>query len=279
MKKIAKRIVGMLIVALFLASCSVYVTTLIEEDGSGVLGVIYTLPSSYTCREAQSQGLIPADLKVEQSRTDGGDTMCTTGWSFNNLSELRKILDNMNIVSIHSLEIHNYQLSYDIDVFPRQQDAGVYDMNWALKLPGKLGQHNADSVNDKGLMMWDLTIGKRNRIYAQSSLPIPPTPTPSASQSAKKAAEELNIGSYALVLGAIVAVVLLYRRATSKKSFPKSTAKSVQPVAAAHSEQAQPQTGSDPIEDKLQKLQHLHDKGLLDEQEYRVRRNKILEDM
>lgn len=257
---------ALLAMALLLAGCSVSIVTRVDPDGSGVLGTIYIFPEgTFTCQEAKENGLIPRNLTVTQDRASDGDVTCTTTTPFNNLRELAQLMDQTDIVSIQALAIQDYTFSYSIDVFPREQDAGIYSMYWSLVVPGRITDHNADSV-DGNMLFWELQIGERNRIYAQSALPVPPTPTtPTPTLQADSSMWPLVLG--ALAVGGIG--FYLFRR---QRGAPGASAPIRQPGAST----GQPSAVTGSLEERLQQLRHLRDQGLISEEEFMERRNTIL---
>jgi hypothetical protein len=257
----------LLAISVILAGCSVSIATNVNEDGSGNLGLIYIFPKgTYTCREAQSQGLISEDLSVTQDTTRDGSISCTANSSFSNLAQLKQKMDKTNLVSVHELSVQNYTFTYNLDVFPRSQDAGVYDMYWMVSPPGKLVRHNADNVSN-GILTWKLHIGQRNNISIESALPIPPTPTPPSlwGGGSQGGSNPWPVIIGLVVVGGIGSLVWRQRQRGAGSAGSSSPA----PATAAPSS----------AEERIQHLRDLHERGLIDDDEFTARKNKILDDL
>lgn len=314
--------------AVLLSGCSVSLATKINEDGSGNLVVMYIFPKdTYTCTQAQREGLISKNVQWQQGTTSQGNTSCSASEDFNNLSQLRRSMENSDIVTVRDLKISNYVLTYDVDVYPRAQSSGIYTMYWFVDMPGKIVDHNADET-EGNLLGWKMTIDQRNRVFARSQLPIPPTPTPrppipttrpvSPPQQPSDGSSNnsflmaiLALGGF-LVIGGIVSVVVVMQRQRAPRppvhpvspagyaappvapppagysaappTTPLASSQVVPPPSAPITPPAglpsvQPEQKPASVEERLQRLKELHDRGLIGDEEFRTRQRAILEDL
>lgn len=279
--------------AVLLSGCSLSIGTRINEDGSGKVVVMYIFPKdTYTCAQAQREGLIGKNIQWRQETTSRGNISCSASEDFNDLSQLRRSMESSGIVTVRDLTISNYVLTYDMDVYPRSQSTGIYTMYWNVFMPGVITEHNANDI-DGNMLTWQMTVDQRNRVFARSQLPIPPTPTPGRSGNGVTGNNGflmaiLALGGF-LVIGGLVGVVVIVQRQRAPRppaySPPPTTPPAgVYPAAPpttppTDASSASPAQKPVTVEERLQRLKELHERGLIDNEEFHARQRTILDDL
>jgi hypothetical protein len=178
--------------------------------------------SGSTCSSLSSGGTGAAGGVAFEEEMRGEDTWCVAVEPFENLDELRTLYQEMGFVQIRELTLREGLVVYDLEVEPQGSDEAMTagEMTWVLELPGKVGSHNAESVEGKRLT-WTLESGTVTEVQASSDLLAPSLPF------------DLG-GTEALIIGAavcgccggilvLVIVVIVLLLARQKRSGPASS--------------------------------------------------------
>jgi hypothetical protein len=112
-----------------------------------------------------------ANAPAFEEEMRGEDTWCVAKESFENLDELAALYQELGFVKIRELTLREGLLVYDLEVDTQGSDEAMTagEMTWVLELPGKVGSHNADSVEGKRLT-WTLETGTVTEVQASSDL-------------------------------------------------------------------------------------------------------------
>jgi len=178
-----RRIAGIAALAVLLAGCQVNFVTRIEPSGAGSLTTEVGLSADEVAQLKSFAGeaaASPCDAMtlqapdgsvapgfVEEKR--GEETWCVSTQTFEDGSELETLYRQLDGITIHELVEREGIFVYDIDVDLQapQGIPAVAAITWAVVLPGKIGDHNADRV-DGPRLEWLLQPGETRRLTASS---------------------------------------------------------------------------------------------------------------
>ena len=168
-----------------LSACRVVVETKINENGSGELhnSVVFSAEekANFDGSPENAGKSVCDNLKQgDQADTEfleeilNGETYCTTKRSFANLNELRGYYKRLGNVTVNELKkgLSNFVFDVQVDLTPKDGNEAA-PSEWRLTLPGKIGNNNADSVNDQTLI-WNVEPGEVAILHAESTVPINP---------------------------------------------------------------------------------------------------------
>jgi hypothetical protein len=172
-------------VAVLLAGCQMNVITKVDSSGAGTLTTeigmtpdevaqLQTLggeTGGSACSAFSSSQVGGADAPAFEEETRGEETWCVAVTPFENIDELAALYEEMGFVRIRELTLREGLLVYDLEVEPQGSDEAMTagEVTWVLELPGKVGSHNADSVEGKRLT-WTLETGTVTEVQASSDL-------------------------------------------------------------------------------------------------------------
>lgn len=182
---------GLLGMALLLAGCRVNVITKVEPSGAGTLTTEIGMTPEEV-RQVRSFGSDPsesvcASLSMSQDgavkvppfeeELRGEETWCVSVRTFEDMDELERLYRDLENVRIRELVLREGLFVYDIEIDAQESDGAptLVELTWALELPGRLGSHNADSVEGKRLV-WKLEPGQVAQLQASSDLLAPNLP-------------------------------------------------------------------------------------------------------
>jgi hypothetical protein len=166
--KFRTRIACLLLVASVLLSAGCYVTE-INADGSGVLTREIVIPPG-----TDPQKFCPGAPRGYSTRIEG--PLCKATATFNNLSELRELIEAMKspTVRINQLEKTGGKFIVDLSVDTPEWSAGYVDHHyyWKLKMPGHITSHNANRPVEGNVLTWVVQSGHGVfRVQAESQVP------------------------------------------------------------------------------------------------------------
>lgn len=180
-----RMLIAILLSGAALSACQVRVLTRLEASGSGSMAIEVGLaPDEATqlaslgedvsggpCAVLSMQGTgegVPLPF-VEEKR--GQETWCVASQPFEDPSQLEALYNRLDGVRLHELVEREGLLVYDLEIAPQEQGAmpAAPEVTWALELPGKLGEHNADRVEGQRLE-WRIHPGEARRLTASSDL-------------------------------------------------------------------------------------------------------------
>jgi len=215
-------------VAVLLSACQVNLVTRIEPSGAGSLTTEVGLtpddvtqlqsfssggPGGSVCQSMNSQMQGQAEAPAFQEETRGDDTWCVSTQAFEDPSGLEALYRQLDGVTIHELVLREGIFVYEVDVDTGSSEGapGPATVSWVVELPGKIGDHNADSVDGQRLT-WRLVPGEPRNLHASSDvygLRLPAGPLPMV----------IAVGLACLCCGGVLALVivglvLLLRRKT-----------------------------------------------------------------
>lgn len=181
--------------ALLLSACSFSFATDIRSDGSGKFTIDMEFEESdlsmmgmtreqlliasggdtdSLCGDMSADlGEMPEGAAVEYVETEGG-FICRFTSPFADIESLRQVYEGMGI-EIYALELDDKGgVAYDVALGSTGEEAGLdlsmglFDLNWIVTLPGKLGENNADQVEGNNLT-WSIDLEGSRRFTASSS--------------------------------------------------------------------------------------------------------------
>lgn len=172
--------------AVLLSACQVNQVTRLEPSGAGSMTTevgltpdevsqLQSLGSDgagdSVCQSLDSQVQGQAEAPVFQEEKRGEDTWCVSTQTFEDPSGLEALYRQLDGVTIHELVLREGLFVYDVDVDAGGSDGapGLTTVTWIVELPGRIGDHNADTVNGQRLE-WQLKPGETRNLYASSDL-------------------------------------------------------------------------------------------------------------
>ncbi len=179
-----------IVAALLLTGCAIGISTKVNADGSGELGVVYKLNSSdiqtlssmggstdtaNICSSLESSSGssgLPAGTTLKQEK-HGDETWCVATQSFSTIDALKTQLGGEGF-TINTLEIQGGKLTFDADVdMGAGQDTSsmpfTINMSYDFTAPGKISNNDADKVNGN-TATWNLEMGKTRHMHLESAL-------------------------------------------------------------------------------------------------------------
>jgi hypothetical protein len=185
MKRTYWTALGIACASILLAGCQMNVITKVDSSGAGTLTTeVGMTPDEVTqlqslggetgsspCSSFSAGQTGAANAPAFEEEMRGEDTWCVAKESFENLDELAALYQEMGFVKIRELTLREGLLVYDLEVDTQGSDEAMTagEMTWVLELPGKVGSHNADSVEGKRLT-WTLETGTVTEVQASSDL-------------------------------------------------------------------------------------------------------------
>ena len=185
MKRTHWMALGIACASILLAGCQMNVITEINSSGAGRLTTEVGMtpdevaqlqslggePGGSACSSFSASQTGAADAPAFEEEMRGEDTWCVAVASFENLDELAALYQEMGFVKIRELTLREGLLVYDLEVDAQGSDEATAPagMTWILELPGKVGSHNANSVEGKRLT-WTLESGTVSELQASSDL-------------------------------------------------------------------------------------------------------------
>jgi hypothetical protein len=152
-----KKILYVVILALamlLLSGCTANLITEVNADGSGIWSMEYIM----TLDEMESYGYTMTDTfcseDLEADVTDmppgtslrqeqnGDEISCIFEYQFSTLDELRTIYEDMDS-TVTALEFRDNKFYYDVTVDMGTGDTMGFMVNWIVKMPGTVTEHNA----------------------------------------------------------------------------------------------------------------------------------------
>ena len=179
------RVAGSVLLALLLGACQANVVTRLEPSGGGTLTVEIGLtpdevsqlrslasdPAASPCAGMHLQGGDDGDLPAFEEELRGQEIWCVSTQAFDDGSQLETLYRQLDGITIYELVEREGIFVYDISI-ESQAPQGiplVPTITWALELPGRIGDHNADRSNGPRLE-WTLQPEESRRLTASSDL-------------------------------------------------------------------------------------------------------------
>jgi len=181
-----RRTLFSLLMCLVLSSCTMQVSSTIQPDGSNDLRIemgfsatdkemMGSMGSSTAdvCSEMEMDSDLPAGTTFT-SEERGDETWCIMTIHYGSLEELRTMLEEGDGITVNRLEILDGKFYYDLSVDMSTEQFSIGDtfpmaLKWQVTVPGRVGENNADKVEDKTLT-WELPVGEIANIQVESSL-------------------------------------------------------------------------------------------------------------
>lgn len=178
-------LIAILLSGAALSACQARVLTRLDASGSGTMTIEVGLTPDEATQLAslgegasggacavlsiQGPGEGGALPFVEEKR--GPETWCVSSQPFKDPYQLEALYGQLDGVILRELVEREGLLVYDLEIAPQEQGAMpvVPEVTWALELPGKLGEHNADRVEGQRLE-WRIHPGEARRLTASSDL-------------------------------------------------------------------------------------------------------------
>jgi len=176
---------GIACASILLAGCQMNVITEIDSSGAGTLTTeVGMTPDEVAqleslggeaggspCSSFSASQTGAADAPAFEEEMRGEDTWCVAVAPFEDLSQLEALYREMGFVKIRELALREGLLVYDLEVDAQGSDQAMAleGITWILELPGKVGSHNADSVEGKRLT-WTLGSGTVTEVQASSDM-------------------------------------------------------------------------------------------------------------
>lgn len=218
--------------SVLLAGCQMNVITQIDSSGAGTLTTeVGMTPDEVAqlqslggktdggaCSAFSSSQVGAADAPAFEEEARGEETWCVAVVPFEDLDELEALYREMEFVRIRELVLREGLLVYDLEVDTQGSGEATapVGVTWMLDLPGKLGSHNADSVEGKRLT-WTLEPNTVTEVQASSDLFAPSLPFGlGGSEGMIVAAVACACCGGVLLLVVALVVVLLVRRKRSE---------------------------------------------------------------
>jgi len=183
MKRIRIILALTFITALVLSACTIDITATVNPDGSGALGMIYKLtaddlntfesmgmPSEEICTSVSEES--GEDMTLSQEK-HGDEIWCIAEKEVATLEELKAEIEGDGF-TINALELDNDQFVFDADVDMTTEDTGGLDfglieINFSMTAPGKVTDHNGDSI-DGNTVTWNMPLGSKKLMYMESKV-------------------------------------------------------------------------------------------------------------
>lgn len=165
-----------LVAALLLSACALQINTTLRADGSGemrtemgfnqeeqqALTGLGSSPEAF-CADMQADEGLDASLPISVE-TRGSEVWCIITAPFASLDELRTLYSGMGGVTINALSISGGEVLYDVSVTMSEAETEGFgevklDYRWQVTLPGRITDHNADTV-DGNTLTWNVGLGR-----------------------------------------------------------------------------------------------------------------------
>lgn len=226
------RVASSFLFALLLGACQANIVTHVETSGAGTLTIEIGLTpdevaqlrslgsdsAAGPCAAMALEGAEAAESPAFEEQRRGQETWCVSTQAFDDGSQLESLYRQLDGTSIHELVEREGIFVYDIDIETQapQGFPPVPTITWALELPGKIGENNADRVDGQRLE-WTLQPGESRRLTASSDLYALPLP-----RGLGAIPQWMLIGGAALCLGlsallCVVGLIIFLRRGGRKR--------------------------------------------------------------
>jgi len=240
MKRVHLMALGIVCASILLTGCQMNVITKVDSSGAGTLTTevgmtpdeVAQLQSlggetgGSACSSFSSGGMGAADAPAFEEEMRGEDTWCVATTPFENIDQLAALYQEMGFVRIRELTLREGLLVYDLEVDAQGSDEAMRPggMTWVLELPGKVGSHNAESVEGKRLT-WTLETGSVAEVQASSDLSVLSLPfNLGVTEALVIAAVACLCCGGVLVVVVVVMVLLLRRKGRERGTSEPSTA-------------------------------------------------------
>jgi hypothetical protein len=221
---------------LLLSSCTANFVTDLKSDGSGLFSQEYIMtqdeltssgitPGENLCTEDMGLDLsdMPTGTTVHQEQNED-EIRCIFETPFATLDELRTIYTDYLDATVTDLRIEAGKAYYDITInMGDGGDAMGFLVYWIVKMPGSIGDHNANEQNGNSLT-WEVPMSGDVNIQATSN-------AGGISISNNSVWWVVGIGAACLCLVLIVAVVVLIIFLVGRNKKKSETPVSTPPVS------------------------------------------------
>src|SRR5512145_2677544 len=177
-------VVLILLAALVLSACTIDITTLINPDGSGSLGMTYKLTTNdleslegFGMEKdtiCEQMGEESNDLTFTQEE-HGEETWCVATQPIATLEEMKSEMGGDGF-TINTLEISGNKFTFDAVADMSQQegqteafDLSILKISYPMTPPGKVSNHNGNSISGN-TVTWELPLGSSKDLHLESKV-------------------------------------------------------------------------------------------------------------
>lgn len=172
-----------LLAALILSACTIDITTIVNPDGSGSLGMTYKLTVD-DIKNLEGMGMIGDTICEQMSegeeefifvREEHGDEIwCIASRPIATLETMKTEMDGEGF-TVNTLEIMGNQFTFDANADMSQQegaegfDLAMLQISYSMTAPGKVTNHNGDSITGN-TVTWKLPLGESKNLHLESKV-------------------------------------------------------------------------------------------------------------